>query len=269
MTGSVPKCPIRFLDDHSPEEIAKYFENHKHEIPRSHEVCVKRYQSNSESIRQLDAKYGSLVNMIQGLGMKHQPMLPTNIDKDLPAADKKSIEKVEHWAKNCADEHNSGLAEDAGIETSSEPRIGHFDRPLKEVRLGESPSRPWGIQIPYTEKLALSAEPQEATSNAAQSIAIAPQEVVQSIDASPTPGQRCPFGHRAAQGPAVSHESKATPSVKSRLAEHHNLDIKAIEPRGVESPRLVFNGPVFFNYSAQEASALLGYTRQKPSQPSQ
>ena len=60
---STVKCPIRFLDDHSPEEVAKYFENHKHEIPRSHEVCVKRYQTNEESIRQLDAKYGNLVNM--------------------------------------------------------------------------------------------------------------------------------------------------------------------------------------------------------------
>ena len=39
-------CPIRFLDQHSPEEVATYFERHKHELPRSHEVCVKRYQSN-------------------------------------------------------------------------------------------------------------------------------------------------------------------------------------------------------------------------------
>ena len=36
-------CPIRFLDQHSPVEAATYFENHKHEIPRSHEICVKRY----------------------------------------------------------------------------------------------------------------------------------------------------------------------------------------------------------------------------------
>ncbi|KAK3060873.1 hypothetical protein LTR53_019968, partial [Teratosphaeriaceae sp. CCFEE 6253] len=30
-------CPIRFMDQHSPEEVATYFEKHKHELPRSHE----------------------------------------------------------------------------------------------------------------------------------------------------------------------------------------------------------------------------------------
>ena len=54
-------CPIRFLDQHSPEEVATYFEKHKHELPRSHEVCVRRYQKNEEQIRKLDAKYGSPV----------------------------------------------------------------------------------------------------------------------------------------------------------------------------------------------------------------
>ena len=56
--GSAPACPIRYMDQHSPEEIAKYFEAHKHELPRSHELCVKRFQDNDASIRQLDAKYG-------------------------------------------------------------------------------------------------------------------------------------------------------------------------------------------------------------------
>jgi len=61
------------MDQHSPEEIAKYFENHKHEIPRSHAICVNRFQRNGESMRQIDEKYGNLVNMIQGLGQKHKP----------------------------------------------------------------------------------------------------------------------------------------------------------------------------------------------------
>ena len=59
VTGSFSKCPIRMLDEKPPEEIAEYFETHKHEIPRSHEICVKRYQSNEHSIRLLDAKYGN------------------------------------------------------------------------------------------------------------------------------------------------------------------------------------------------------------------
>jgi hypothetical protein len=37
------KCPIRYLDQYSPEEVTKYFENYKHEIPRSHAVCISRY----------------------------------------------------------------------------------------------------------------------------------------------------------------------------------------------------------------------------------
>jgi hypothetical protein len=120
---STAKCPIRYLDQHSPEEVAQYFENHKHEIPRSHEICVKRYQTNTESIRQLDAKYGSLVNMIQGLGVKHKPLLPTE-----------DHERVENWAEK--------------LSHDEEDREGHFERPLKEIRVGESPSRPWGISVP-------------------------------------------------------------------------------------------------------------------------
>lgn len=146
-TGSVSKCPIRMLDERSPEEIAEYFEHHKHEIPRSHEICVKRFQSNTESIRKLDAKYGNLVNMIQGLGMKHQPLLPAKGDEEnFSEVDGKSIKKVENWADNVkehpeeVDLHSALLAN----PSDTDAREGHFDRPLKEVRVGESPSRPWG-----------------------------------------------------------------------------------------------------------------------------
>ena len=54
----------------------QYFEKHKHELPRSHEVCINRFQSNAQSIEELDRKYGDLVSMIQGLGQKHQDYLP-------------------------------------------------------------------------------------------------------------------------------------------------------------------------------------------------
>ncbi len=70
------KCPIRFMDQHSPEELAQYVEKHKHEIPRSHEVCVRRYQKSQEQIRKLDAKYGTLASMIKDLIQMHKPMLP-------------------------------------------------------------------------------------------------------------------------------------------------------------------------------------------------
>ncbi|KKF94247.1 hypothetical protein CFO_g3404 [Ceratocystis platani] len=68
-------CPIRYLDKHTPEEIAQYVEKHKHQIPRSHEICVRRYQQSDEQVRKLDAKYGNLVSMIEGLSQLHKPML--------------------------------------------------------------------------------------------------------------------------------------------------------------------------------------------------
>ena len=144
-SGSASKCPIRYLDQVSPEEVAHYFEKHKHELPRSHEVCVKRYQSNTESIRQLDAKYGNLVTMIQGLGMKHQPLLPAKADHEEATQDDKQInERVERWAETLSGQVNAH--NEATIE--SEDRTGHFDRPMKEIRVGESPNRPWGIAVP-------------------------------------------------------------------------------------------------------------------------
>ncbi|CRK12934.1 hypothetical protein BN1723_017316, partial [Verticillium longisporum] len=77
-SGNAAKCPIRYLDQHSPEEIAHYVETHKHELPRSHEVCVRRYQRSEDQIRKLDAKYGNLVSMVQCLSTLHKPMLPTS-----------------------------------------------------------------------------------------------------------------------------------------------------------------------------------------------
>ena len=149
--GSIYKCPIRMLDERSPEEIAQFFENHKHEIPRSHEICVRRYQSNSQAIRELDAKYGNLANMIKGLGMKHQPLLPSKDDEeDDPAMDTKSMRKVESWAHNVDAVHEGAdmLNESHSHLSGLDDRRGHFDRPLKEIRVGESPSRPWGISVP-------------------------------------------------------------------------------------------------------------------------
>lgn len=147
--GSAGVCPIRFLDQHSPEEVAAYFESHKHELPRSHEVCVKRYQSNEESIKELDAKYGNLVSMIQGLGQKHVSMLPDNPgdgEEDMEEDDHLSAEKIRKWASSVGTDAAEGTPQTE--HPDDEERQQRFDRPLKDVRLGESPSRPWGIQVP-------------------------------------------------------------------------------------------------------------------------
>ena len=221
ITGSVSKCPIRMLDERSPEEIAEYFEHHKHEIPRSHEICVKRFQSNTESIRQLDAKYGTLVNMIQGLGMKHQPLLPAKGDEeDIPDMDAKSVKKVENWADKLkenpeeADLHSTLLAN----PSDTDAREGHFSRPLKEVRVGESPSRPWGISVPGA----------------------------------------------AAIPDIVENEGARTPKELETRQRRGSIEQVAIPLEGHgtggkndDKPQMVFTGPVFIGYSAEQAAALI------------
>lgn len=155
------KCPIRFMDKHSPEEIARYVETHKHELPRSHEVCLRRNQKNEEQIRKLDAKYGNLVSMIQDLSHLHAPMLPeSELERQQHEAGGGSSDRhVSDWAQNVSASAAQGLvaaaAQDVsdvdtmpGDEQDADDRTGHFDRPLKEVRVGESPSRPWGISVP-------------------------------------------------------------------------------------------------------------------------
>ncbi|KAK3988066.1 hypothetical protein QBC44DRAFT_330040 [Cladorrhinum sp. PSN332] len=155
--AAASKCPIRYLDKHSPEEIAHYVETHKHEIPRSHEVCVRRYQKNEEQIRKLDAKYGNLVSMVEDLSHLHRPMLPADAGDPAPQADATSSNKrVEDWAQTIVagdpepnnDDDLPLLAGEGEGEGEEEDRQGRFDRAFREVRVGESPSRPWGISVP-------------------------------------------------------------------------------------------------------------------------
>jgi len=244
-----PACPIRFLDQHSPEDIAKYFEQHKHELPRSHEVCVKRFQSNAESIKHLDAKYGSLVNMIQDLGQKHKPMLPEAPadDDDIDDEDPKSHQNIENWAKTVGDDVANGVGD--VVDTAPVPqedipddqeRLQRFDRPMKEIRVGESPSRPWGVPIP--------ARFLDRTTSFAHSIARAPLETATDLTAAPPkpdestivhvpkaselpkeqttaerPRGKCPFDHMAMRSKPMTEAVEApladVPVVEAPLAD--------------------------------------------------
>lgn len=237
--GSASKCPIRFLDHYSPEEVAAYFENHKHEIPRSHEVCVKRYQSNAESIRQLDAKYGNLVNMIQGLGAKHQPLLPAKDEEESSQAfPGKSIEKIKNWAEGVDDTAGEGVDGadqetvpktrlDAGTEADNDAtehsnlREGRFQRPLREVRVGESPSRPCGVSVP----LPYNSDDQLYTQPAAEG--------------------------RASQTSLL--QERPTSSVAAAVGTQGATS----QPRDREQPKMIFTGPVFLGYSPEQAASLL------------
>ena len=237
-TASASKCPIRYLDERSPEEIARYFETHKHDIPRSHEVCVKRYQSNEESIRQLDAKYGSLVSMIQGLGVKHKPLLPTKEDDESVAMEHRSLEKVEKWADNVKSIPDNVSTRSVGLHNEDD-REGHFDRPLDEVRVGESPSRPWGIRVPIEKEIAYSASlssghRSKPNRTAENSLKMEEQGIVE-------------------ETAAVSNKAQA-PYPSSPISEA----LKSPPPISkTDQPRMLFTGPVFIGYPAEQAAELM------------
>lgn len=189
--GSPAKCPIRYLDQHSPEEIAHYVETHKHELPRSHEVCVRRYQKNEVQIKKLDAKYGNLVNMIQGLSALHQPMLPSS-EQEQEEIERASNERVQNWAKAVTATASDDADQSQPVpEDAEEARQSHFDRPLKEVRVGESPSRPWGISVPVYEPNDMGEEDRPLSPPPA------PVFMPSGSDAEETPPKRgkCPFDH--------------------------------------------------------------------------
>jgi hypothetical protein len=295
-------CPIRFLDQHSPEEVATYFENHKHDLPRSHEICVKRYQSNESQIRELDARYGNLVSMIQGLGVKHQPMLPAeppedeaDLEDDEGGLDPKDAEKVRNWANSvspqpqskAAQDADGNMADDEAAESDAgEERQSRFTRPLRPIQLGESPSRPWGIKVPvkYSEKVegnVSEASSQPARIPSSNMHALPVENPVQNNDESKAEGRgRCPFGFDQAQ--KASETDPTTPkkaSVKGKLdTAPENADervaqgvtfiapetagaadhkAEALPAAAHESNRMVFNGPVFIGYSAEDAAKIL------------
>lgn len=253
-------CPIRFLDQHSPEEVATYFERHKHELPRSHEVCVRRYQSNEQQIRELDAKYGTLVSMIQGLGAKHKGYLPLEPEDPIvspPEDGAMEDDKVRRWASSVSAQVPEG-DERAGDDDDRQSR---FDRPLREVRVGESPSRPWGIHVP-----AQYAEAQKVT--ASSEIPRPPDGPINVVDGArtlntgameQTAAAKCPFGFDKAKEEKLAQSAKgkeygpAQPVfINNETFEKEVTGKDPVRPGG-----MVLNGPVFIGYSVEDAAKVL------------
>lgn len=267
--GSTGVCPIRFMDQHSPEEVAAYFESHKHELPRSHEVCVKRYQSNEQSIAQLDAKYGNLVSMIQGLGQKHVSYLPDKIvDHEEAEDDHLSAEKIRKWADSVdSNVAEAGPAHEVEIDNEDDDdRQSRFERPLKDVRLGESPSRPWGIQIP----LGVDRRESYVSSVAApaHTPATARVGVKSRADVQTERPRGCPFGFdKPAQAPALIQVSEPIPESKPEPPPEPKGIFKPVflnsPPTATKAedtnttPQMVFQGPVFIGYSVEDAMRVL------------
>jgi hypothetical protein len=281
--SSAARCPIRYLDQHSPEELAQYFENHKHEIPRSHAVCVKRYQNDSGT---MDAKYGSLVNMIHGLGQKHKPLLSEQMRNGTPATASTSAERVEKWAEDVSSNSpHLGALTTVEEDTAEEPsdRAGRFERPLREIRVGESPSRPWGISVPISHQDPPSAvnspvapgyiPASSGLTEIKEPMGSDMPSVLPPQDASSTPARppgKCPFDHKALQQHNQSlNESPPFPTSERRgsCAGNTSKDPgsgdpsptpETTKPFSPSSPaQMVFNGPVFFGYSAEQAASLM------------
>jgi len=279
-SGSAAVCPIRFLDQHNPEEVAKYFEKHKHELPRSHEVCITRFQSNQESIEQLDRKYGNLVNMIQGLGQKHQAWLPEDPDDAIEEepeteldliTDIKADNKVQNWASAVsASLHDGTPPPEEGSEEHAldETRTAHFDRPLKEVRVGESPSRPWGISIPAKYTNADSSSSVGSVPTASPQL---PLNTDRPIGETPQKVGKCPIDHSAmGQMPERHQAPQSAPPPQSQpgLATSAMPPTEPpLQPPVLETPRetgghtmipqMVFNGPVFLGYPPDQLAMIL------------
>ena len=261
---------------------AKYFENHKHDLPRSHEVCIKRFQSNAEGIQQLDRKYGNLVSMIQGLGQKHQEFLPPEPEEDeveeAPGTEVKTEKRVHNWVEAVTASLQQLTPEDDEFPENvpDDGRTTHFDRPMKEIRVGESPSRPWGISIPvkYTDDAQSSSSVGSAPTASPQ----LPLETSRPVGETPQKASKCPFDHRALGkapeakelanvdapetpirpprpvSPEPSHpRPKTAPCEPPHAAEGKTEDGAA--PQSV--PPMVFNGPVFIGYSADQLAVLL------------
>ncbi|KAI1382218.1 hypothetical protein F4677DRAFT_401246 [Hypoxylon crocopeplum] len=270
------KCPIRYMDQHSPEEIAHYLETHKHELPRSHEVCVRRYQKNEEHIKKLDAKYGNLANMVEGLSRIHQPMLPEQDTRPQSEVEKASNDRVENWAQTVTatatdDPDRTAMEYDEDLDRQS-----HFDRPLKEVRVGESPSRPWGISVPIFDTPSFG-----DGLDRPESPPPAPVRFPSSLSPQVTPAKKigkCPFDHtklsqmmngetpnkrddkssiRLGDIPASSQPSIAAPE-QPRMTNNPQQPtfISAAElerPKQDHKPQMLFTGPVFIGYPIEDA----------------
>lgn len=304
---SISKCPIRFLDQHSPEEVAEYFELHKHEIPRSHEVCIRRYQSNAQSLRQLDAKYGNLVSMIQGLGMKHQPILAHKEEEKVFSVERNPMEKVRNWANSVKDASEDAKTDMAEVRSEPDSREGQFDRPYKEIRVGESPSRPWGISVPFAERQALSttsakgnkgsiavsdvskqarknpslsasriATEEDKSANAGKFFCPRPvcleapengfatldQLALHILDDHKWPNQREESSKTKAPRPPssssqVKSELPVPPSPSSNAQEAPASEVPAAAAREEKRPQMLFTGPVFIGYPADQVSTIL------------
>ena len=204
--------------------------------------------------------------MIQGLGAKHRPLLPTKEEEEAAATERKSMEKVEKWAEGIDGSHLGEAVDNVVAEKEEQQREGHFDRPLKEIRVGESPSRPWGISVPFAEGLALSNNSEKDGEDLE-----APPVLSDVVAAEGTPKGKCPFGHGTGGNlaPPFGHpevedgespvklETSAPASFRDARTVSSNRNTERGRRSPSKQPQMVFTGPVFIGYPAEQAGALM------------
>lgn len=216
--------------------------------------------------------------MIAGLGVKHQAFLPECQNGDGKSTTSASTQRVEKWAENVDPETpGAPINED-------DNRQSHFDRPLREVRVGESPSRPWGISVPITHL----PPPSVPTSGSAPAPISTDQpntppeksaDPNASVDTPAKPAGRCPFGHGApkpAEAPQPETEgpwkdwarewpkeekgqtTEETPAPPIPAPASEDPTTKPDVPSTTSNPsHITFNGPVFFGYSVEQTASLM------------
>lgn len=261
-------------------------------------VKMVRGRKDEAQIRELDSKYGNLVSMIQGLGHKHQPMLPPEPedDEEEPGLEPEDAAKVRQWASSVSPAPADALStaaqggdahagDDEADGEGEDERQPHFARPLREIRVGESPSRPWGISVParYLEKVAdnaseTSSQPARITSSHYQA---PPQSQSVQKSASPAPVAqkqptetkgRCPMGFDAAPAlgldvqppelktraaPALETNTKTTPNVTFVAPNATTAPVEQESGTAKSQGQMLFTGPVFIGYSAEDAAKIL------------
>jgi hypothetical protein len=159
---------------------------------------------------------------------------------------------VEKWAEEVKPQPPADRDE---VIENDEERKGHFDRPLREVRVGESPSRPWGIHVPIPPPA------MEPTTHAPATVERSTDKPLDNV-ATSVPKGRCPFGHGGGVPPdhpaieteTVPKEPVTTPDATS-TNEDKPTEIK--NPPNTSTASVVFNGPVFFGFSPEQTAAFM------------
>lgn len=222
-------------------------------------------------MRHLDAKYGSLINMIRGLSVKHQAFLPNRGNSGAPTSSS-SAERVEKWAEEVGMNPELQPSTKEAETVDDDGREGRFDRPLREVRVGESPSRPWGIPVPMPLPPSASPPPAAALPEKSEKppeektigfSSIPPRDATQQAPTTAPKSGRCPFGHGAAPAVNVVTETQTIRDHGKMNGTIENAQQDSGEQPPVHPPptnssaSIVFNGPVFFGFSPEQTSSFL------------